>query len=278
MILVLTLNLWGKEGDWLARRGVLREGLHQLSPDIITFQETVVTSDYDQVADLLPSDYEILHQEGRSPDGTGCSIASRFQLRDVNHAFLHVSSRVDPEHGWIGSITTVEVDAPEPIGALLLAHLKPSWQPGFEKERELQSVAAARFIEDRRAGRELPIILAGDLDAAPDAASSRFWTGQQTLEGLQAHYIDAWEATHPQQDGHTFTPRNPLVSREWTQETGRRIDYIFVRGLEVRNSWLAFDEPMSGVWASDHFGVVVKIAEPSQGWDPPSEIRRSTDH
>lgn len=41
---------------------------------------------------------------------------------------------------------------------------------------------------------------------------------------------DAWEALHPVDPGHTFTPRNPLVrAGEMPLESGRRIDYVMVR-------------------------------------------------
>lgn len=259
-ITVVTLNVWGQEGDWPARRGVLREGLQQLSPDVVAVQEAIVTPDYDQVADLLPPGYHIVHQKGRSPDGTGCSIASRLPLGNLHQGFLHVTERLDPDHGWIGSIAVVEVIAPHPTGELLLVHLKPSWQPGYKRERELQSLQASEFLQRVLAGKDLPVILLGDFDAAPDAASIRFWIGRETLDGLRADYIDTWQAIHPDDDGHTFTPRNPLVSQgEWIEEKGRRIDYIFVRGMGVKNCSLVFDKPVDGVWASDHFGVAADL-------------------
>jgi endonuclease/exonuclease/phosphatase family metal-dependent hydrolase len=45
----------------------------------------------------------------------------------------------------------------------------------------------------------------------------------------------------------------------------RRIDYVFVRcdergpTLEISTCALVFDEPVGGVWASDHFGVVADL-------------------
>ena len=56
---------------------------------------------------------------------------------------------------------------------------------------------------------------------------------------------------------------NPLVTdaaRDWPFQ---RIDYIFVRcgehagsTLQIHGCSVVFDEPMGGVWPSDHFGVV----------------------
>jgi endonuclease/exonuclease/phosphatase family metal-dependent hydrolase len=47
----------------------------------------------------------------------------------------------------------------------------------------------------------------------------------------------------------------------------RRIDYVFTGSwhahpkahCQVRTARLAFDQPTDGVWASDHFGVLVDL-------------------
>jgi endonuclease/exonuclease/phosphatase family metal-dependent hydrolase len=66
-------------------------------------------------------------------------------------------------------------------------------------------VRCARLVEQQLAGRDMPVILAGDFDAAPDSASIRFWTDRQSLEGTSVAYQDAWEAVHPGCAGHTFS-------------------------------------------------------------------------
>src|SRR5215211_7345482 len=140
---VATLNLWGRHGAWDERRSVLVDGLRKLQPDIIAFQEAVVTDGYDQVADLLGAGYHLTHQKGRNPDGTGRSIASRWEVEEVWEETLHVSPRVGASE-----VAVAEILAPDPLGrTLLFAHHNASWQLGFERERELQAVAAARFIE-----------------------------------------------------------------------------------------------------------------------------------
>lgn len=78
--------------------------------------------------------------------------------------------------------------------------------------------------------------------------------------GTRAAYVDAWEAVNPHEAGHTFTPVDPPVEAGgWTGESGRRIDYIFVKALEVVDCSLSFDKPVDGVWASDHFGVTADV-------------------
>jgi endonuclease/exonuclease/phosphatase family metal-dependent hydrolase len=223
---VLTLNLLSPgHADWDRRRPVLADGLHKLRPDLVAFQETVWGEGTDQAADLLGPGYQVARHSGRSADGVGAVMASRWPLGAVREVDLHVTERT--------------------------AGLP-------ERERELQAVITARFVEELVAGQDRNVVLAGDFDDPPDAASIRFWTGRQSLEGTSVAYEDAWEVAHPGEAGHTFSPRNPLVSAgEMALERGRRIDYVMVRcgvhgpRLEVAGCELAFDRPageLSGGW------------------------------
>jgi endonuclease/exonuclease/phosphatase family metal-dependent hydrolase len=257
---VVTLNVWGQYGGWEDRRSVLIDGLRNLNPDLVAFQEALKTESYDQTVDLLGPGYHIVYQTDRNTDGTGCSIASRWPLGTVRELDLHLTPRtVD----FPGAALVAEINAPEPVGTLLFANHFPNYQLDFELERELQTVAAARFIEDFVGQRNLHVILVGDLDATPAAASIRFWSGRQSLGGMSVYYRDAWESAHPNEPGYTFSQRNPLRSAVW--EESRRIDYIFVRGghkgtsLKIAACAQIFNEPVEGVWASDHFGVVADL-------------------
>jgi endonuclease/exonuclease/phosphatase family metal-dependent hydrolase len=267
---VATLNLWGRHGNWGERRSVLVDGLRELLPDIIAFQEAVVIDGYDQVADLLGAGYHFAHQNGRDTDGTGLSIASRWEVGETWEEILHVTPRVSPSE-----VAVAEILAPDPLGrTLLFAHHNASWQLGFE--RELQAVAAARFVEKLVGEREAShVVLAGDFNAAADSASVRFWTGRQSLGDTSVCYRDAWESIHPGEEGHTFSPRNPLaIGGEWAREQGRRIDFIMVRcgsygpSLDVVSCQRIFDEPVGGVWATDHFGVVADLSAQTFGRRP----------
>jgi endonuclease/exonuclease/phosphatase family metal-dependent hydrolase len=278
---VATLNLWGRRGAWEERRRVLAEGFRALDPDLVAFQEAVVTDDYDQVADILGPNYHLAHQTDREAgrggdveDGQGISIASRWPLGEVWEPDLNVTPRTaDFACGTI----IAEVFAPEPVGPLLFVNHLPNWQLTFEHERELQTVIVARAIEEIAEERDLHVVLAGDLDATPEAASVRFWRGRQSLGGMSVCYRDAWGSTHPGEPGHTFTAENPLVTAEnwdWELELGRRIDHVLVRcsahgpTLDIRACERLFDEPVNGVWASDHFGVVADLSAQTAGGRP----------
>jgi endonuclease/exonuclease/phosphatase family metal-dependent hydrolase len=263
---VATLNVWGHGGSWPLRRSVLRAGFAALRPDVIAFQEALVTPAYDQVRDILGDGYHIVHQAKRAPDGSGCSIASRWRLEIVHELDLHVTPRTNPDFPCTTLIANV--DAPQPTGNVLFANHLPSWQLAFEHEREVQAVAAARAIEELCSGDQPHVIVAGDLDADPTAGSVRFWTGRQALDGTSVCYRDAWESRHPDEPGQTFgVSENPLgVDWDWPF---RRIDYVFVRcgahggpTLEIKSCERIFDQPVGGVWASDHFGLRADLELP----------------
>jgi endonuclease/exonuclease/phosphatase family metal-dependent hydrolase len=192
------------------------------------------------------------------------SIASRWPLLKVHELDLHVTPRTAD---FACATLVAEIAAPPPFAPLLFVFHNPSWKLNLEHERELQAVIAAQFIEQLLEDHEQHVVLAGDLDADPEAGSVRFWTGHRALSGTSVCYRDAWESAHPGQPGHTFTPRNGLMrDHDWPF---RRIDYLMVRcgehggpTLAIEACGLAFAEPINGVWASDHFGVFADLAPP----------------
>jgi endonuclease/exonuclease/phosphatase family metal-dependent hydrolase len=262
VIRVATINLWMRSGDWPARRRVLREGLAALRPDVIGFQEVDRGEAHDSAAEIVGPGYELRHQQtGLLGDGNCAAIASRWPIAGWHEVELQLTPRTAD---FPATTLIAEIDAPEPL--LFVNHL-PSWKPQLERERELQTVAAVRRIEELVAERGGHVVLAGDLDATPDAASIRFLRGLQSLDGESAYYHDAWATAHPGEPGHTFTTANPLMEQESDVrvEVDRRIDYIFVRAdeqgptLAVRRCELLFAAPVDGVWASDHFGLVADL-------------------
>jgi endonuclease/exonuclease/phosphatase family metal-dependent hydrolase len=264
---VATINVFGLREDWPSRRAVMTSGFAALEPDLVAMQEVIARPDYDQVRDVLGAGYEIAHHSERETDGQGISIASRWPIAAVHEVDLHRGPRAA---GFACSALVADVRAPAPVGRLLFANHLPDWQLTHEAERERQTLTVAQLIERLVGDERAHVVVAGDMDATPDAASIRFWTGKQSLGELSVCYRDAWAAVHPGEPGHTFTPENTLTTTaevgDWELELGRRIDYILVRctdhgpTLHVADCRRLFDAPADGVWASDHFGVTADLS------------------
>ncbi|MEU4196827.1 hypothetical protein AB0E69_33330 [Kribbella sp. NPDC026611] len=110
-----------------------------------------------------------------------------------------------------------------------------------------------------------------DLNAAPQAASIRYLSGLQTLNGQSVHYHDAW-AVAGDGPGLTWSAANPLAATEIDAIVGqpghsRRIDYVFVGSAHahpdarsrIMAAQLIGDSPVDHTWLNDHTGVMVDL-------------------
>jgi endonuclease/exonuclease/phosphatase family metal-dependent hydrolase len=115
----------------------------------------------------------------------------------------------------------------------------------------------------------MPPILCGDFNAEPTSDEIRFLTANAVIDGRSTFFQDSWAVIHDG-GGITWDPANKLTAG--ANEPPRRVDYVFVGDSShrsdgagrVSNAWLAFDEPRTGMLASDHYGVCVDIVWPSR--------------
>src|SRR5262249_20114901 len=103
----------------------------------------------------------------------------------------------------------------------------------------------------------LPVILVGDFNSRADG------TGTATYSLLRsAGFDDAWSQTHPKEPGNTFGHDANL--RNTTVNFNQRLDLVLSRGdlraldADVVGDELA-DRTPSGLWPSDHGGVVATL-------------------
>ncbi|MGP3986150.1 endonuclease/exonuclease/phosphatase family protein [Streptomyces sp. 3N207] len=261
---VMTMNVLAPQyADGTARRAVLARELRRLRPDVLALQE-VTRQD---VAALAEDGWYTAPHPRWSADGVGAVLAARSPFGPVATDPLQVTGRTaDTE--WCGAVAA-ELPLPEPLGTLLVVHHKPSWPYDYERERELQALAATRLAEQATRPGVRHTVLLGDLDATPDAASLRFLRGLQSLDGSGVCFQDAWSAVHPGEPGPTFSPRNPLVRQgDMPTAVDRRIDHILVRcgahgpTLRVSSCERVLVQPVNGVQASDHYGLVADLTLP----------------
>lgn len=268
---VATMNVLGPDNpDWQQRRQVLAEVLPRLQADVVALQEVPVATAPEVVHELLGPGYHVRGFARTAENGIGAVLATRQPHRVLDE----IDQRCTPRSQEFPWCATLIVEVETPVGTTLVAHHKPSWQFGYEHEREQQALAAARAIE-AHAGAAAHAIVLGDFDATPDAASVQFWRGRRSLDGMSVCYQDAWETVRPGEAGPTFSTENPLVrAGEVATAVSRRIDYVLVRSgihgptLQVLACERVLDAPVDGVWASDHYGVVADLAVPAH---PPGE-------
>ena len=160
------------------------------------------------------------------------------------------------------SLLCARVAAPFGPVHFFVTHL--NW-PLNEGSIRLEQVGALVEAIDRRAPNEkghFPPILVGDLNAEPESDEIRFLNGLATVDGRSTYFADAWRYAG-EGPGFTFDPRNDYAAT--CNEPPRRIDYIFVGspglvGLgKPISARLAFDQPVEGVFPSDHFGIVADL-------------------
>ncbi len=258
-----------------ARQELVKRVLPRLKAEVVALQEVTRHTAFDQAAELLGADFTIVDVPGSSSEYGGDCLATSLPVARVDVLDQAIGVGASGP-AYRSSAVALEIIGPGRVGPLVVVHHKSTYELDLEHIREQQALATARFVESLVGDRaNLPVVLLGDFNAAPDAACIRFLTGRQSLQGWSIRYEDAWEAVHGDERGHTFDPRNPLVGAgQMPLERGRRIDYIMTRSgphgalLDVADCRLVFTEAIDGLWASDHFGVLAELARPEH---PPGQ-------
>lgn len=94
----------------------------------------------------------------------------------------------------------------------------------------------------------VPVVIVGDFNSVPSRV------------GMPGEYVDAWAAAGRDGDGLTCGQTADLAGEP---ALSTRIDYVWVRGAQVDACWVvgdrAEDRTPSGLWPSDHAGVVAEL-------------------
>ena len=260
---VLTINIWNRMGPWEQRLPLLRKGIEALAPDLVAVQEVIRNGDRTQADDLAEglgyttgfgSSFDV--GEGGAVQ-FGNAVLSRFPLSKLQS---HLLPR--HHHEEQRSVLSVRVEAPFGSLPFYMTHL--AWRFNEGPSREKQLLAIAKLIQEQDPVDSGPApILAGDLNAQPEATEIRFLKGLHSLEGMGFFMTDCFERVG-EGPGATFdAKRNPFAAI--TYEPPRRIDYVFVRGPDRDGKGMpiacrvVLDTVENGVAPSDHFGVLAEL-------------------
>lgn len=263
---VLTLNIWNRSGPWDERLEVIRAGVRALDPDLIALQEVLspeglpIPGQHEQIGEGLGYHAAFGSSASLGGIGYGNALLSRWPVAGSEVLPLGGSTKAGD---FACSLLAAEIDAPCGVIPFFVTHLVWRLHEGALRRRQVVTIAEhlARLAKVSRTDA-FPAILAGDFNAEPDADEMRFLRGLATIDERSVYLADC-HAVAGEGPGITFSKRNAYAAE--SREPERRIDYVFVRGPDRRgrgqplSAQVCLDQPVNGVFASDHFGVLATI-------------------
>jgi endonuclease/exonuclease/phosphatase family metal-dependent hydrolase len=261
---VLTWNLWGREGDWRARRDAIATVIANAAPDVCGLQEVWDAPDGNLADDLA----ERLHLQAcwvraapsHVEDGVsiGNAVLSRWPIQSVQEIELPTGD-LPERRVAVGA----RIQAPAGVLPFVTTHL--TYQPGGSAVRLDQVRALAGFVAEMTVGAAYPPVVTGDLNAESDSDELRLLGGMLTAPAVPGLVLlDAWRYAPRGDPGFTWDRRNGYQGHSVIPDS--RIDYILA-GLpredqgRVATVRLDGDAPVDGVWPSDHFAVVADLSD-----------------
>lgn len=263
---VLTWNLWWRYGPWQRRYDAIAATLAEVGPDVCGLQEVWESGGRNQAGDL--AERLGMHwcwgpaADGHDREGNaaviGNAVLSRWPIA------AHEALPLPTANAGEGRIALhARIDAPGGPLPMFTTHL--SYRPGASAARTAQVREIVPWAADRLADCAYPPVVTGDLNAEPGSDELRLLGGMLTppvVPGLVL--LDAWRYADPADPGFTWDRRNGYQGSTVLPDS--RIDYVLVglarqgRG-RVQSVRLAGNEPVDGVWPSDHFAVVAELKD-----------------
>lgn len=260
---VVSWNLWWRfGGNWRERESRIVSTLRDLSPDVIALQEVWAAdgvTQADVIADALGMHASFAApslppppQPPEEPDQVGvelgCGLVARWPLL---HTRMH---RLPSKHRSFQPVVLLgTIDHPE--GPLHVLTGATEWEPDYADDHLAQTQRLAQLTNDPALNGSLPVLLAADLNAAPDSME---------MQPLLAAMVDTWTGGGGDPAARTLRSENLFAPLEATKQLDRRIDYVLARPgeasgtVKVRRAF-SVGEAARGLHASDHDAVVADL-------------------
>ena len=257
----LSLNLWGRKGDYDARVVRINEWLRQLRPDIAGFQECLRVGGHDGVSNWLSSHgYYLAFGESIKSNvnrSYGNLVASRWPIISTEVLQLPTPELSEPR---VALLTIVKT----PLGrqCFICTHLSYGFELG--RVRQQQVISILKALNRRQFNSSLPSMVVGDFNADPNSKEIGYLVDGTTLINGSTPFIDAWRAAGELGCGITM----PANKHELTLgNSGRRIDYILVGGSVDKSIGcrplscrVVCNDKDRGISPSDHFGLFALLS------------------
>jgi endonuclease/exonuclease/phosphatase family metal-dependent hydrolase len=283
--------------DFPARARLIAKEIRRTGPDVIGLQEAALWRtgpkdgaaslatevEYDYVEILIRAlrriglDYEVAHstQEADIEGPTSGDFDVRLTMRDV--VLVDDDRRGLRVTGAGGANYTTRLPLPTVVGVftVLRGYAYADLKLGHRAFRFVNTHLEA-FADPIRVGQAQELvapggplvgdrlIVVGDMNSDPNGAGGSPPTAWNVLTA--AGLIDVWPALYPDDPGYECCLRtDSLTDPPSPSPFDHRIDQIFVRGgVRPLNAKIVGTDPeksrtRSGLWASDHGGVVAKL-------------------
>lgn len=261
---VLTWNVWWRFGEqWRERQIAIAATLAANQPEIVGLQESWAAREASQASVLAaplglhsvfggPSLPDPVEEPGHDGVDLGLAILSRWPIR---HSWTHrlPSSRAAPPVALVAAVD-------HPDGVLHVVCVCAEHHADLADDLLAQTRELARLVTELSTlGSALPVLLLGDLNAGPDTPEIAALTSHDGI-------VDAWTTSGGGDgDGVTLSAALPIAPLGAVKQLDRRIDYVLFRRstggpAPAVTHAAVVDEPVDGLYASDHFAVVADLA------------------
>lgn len=264
----MTWNLWWRFGEWERRLDAIRAVIAQEAPDVVCLQEVWgdgPTSSASLLAETFGWSVAVSDDPfaGHRTEGRAAFHDAVISGWPILAATSYPLPGADGAPGHRRALAVV-LDTPAGEWPVVSTHLDHRFDASAARQAqavELLRIAAACRASDTSP----PPIVAGDLNAVPDADEIRMLTGRTAAPVPGIVLNDSWEQVG---DGPGWTWRRDhpyLADSAWPN---RRLDYVLVSWPRPRPlgnpaaAWLAGLDAVDGVYPSDHAAVVVDLV----GW------------
>jgi hypothetical protein len=197
---------------------------------------------------------------GDASVGVGNAVLSRWPIREPEPRRLPAGD--EPDEGK--TVLHARIEGPSGDVPFFVTHLNSAY--GQSGLRHAQVAEIAAFVREKGGaesrGGGFPPIIVGDFNAPPDADEVRCFVGK-TIPPVRGFVLaDAWSYARPLEQAGRGTDAIPMSRRRSSPTPGSTTcswaPAVAGRG-QVLGAGLVGMEPVGGVWASDHFGVLAVL-------------------
>jgi endonuclease/exonuclease/phosphatase family metal-dependent hydrolase len=243
---VVTLNLWNDQHDWPRRLDVIVAEMRRIRPDVLCLQEVLQHPALRNQAETL-GDSLGCHVQFASVDGPERPKRYGNAILTPHRVLMGESRNLSPANDY-RAVAHVRLEWRGHAVDAYSTHLHNTPEGGAIRAAQIRHLLA--YVDSTRGAG--PVVIGGDFNcelANPEMAL------------VTARHDDVFRAVHPGASRAEATTYNPHFGTD-----PGAIDHIFVeRRAKHRLRPLAceviFRAPApDSVWASDHFGVMAKLA------------------